>query len=183
VAEEALALKKQQAVEKSAAAASKMPKLEQDKFNARNDLLADAVAVRDLIQSRPGGVGAETLLGDLVMSYWDQDGIPLRSALAKLQANYSFGQGGKALTNTEREILAPVTEWRGKTPGAIGQQVDALIKGIESGNADLLKRFPGAPTPGAAAAARQFATEAEAAAAGLAPGTKVIVNGVSGTWQ
>jgi len=30
---------------------------------------------------------------------------------------------------------------------------------------------------------RSFATEAEAEAAGLKPGTKVIINGVSGTWQ
>lgn len=38
-------------------------------------------------------------------------------------------------------------------------------------------------TTGAPAGARSFKTEAEAAAAGLAKGTKVIVNGVPGTWQ
>lgn len=38
-------------------------------------------------------------------------------------------------------------------------------------------------TTGAPAGARTFKTEAEAAAAGLAKGTKVIVNGVPGTWQ
>lgn len=46
---------------------------------------------------------------------------------------------------------------------------------------------PSAPTQPAAPAggggARTFATEAEAEAAGLKPGTRVIIGGVSGTWQ
>lgn len=37
--------------------------------------------------------------------------------------------------------------------------------------------------PDAAGVAPQFANEAEAAAAGLKPGTRVVIGGVSGTWQ
>jgi hypothetical protein len=37
--------------------------------------------------------------------------------------------------------------------------------------------------PAATAEVPTFSTEAEAEAAGLAPGTRIIINGVSGTWQ
>lgn len=51
---------------------------------------------------------------------------------------------------------------------------------IEAGLRDVPGTNVGA---GAAAAPRSFNTEEEAAAAGLAPGTKVIIGGVSGTWE
>lgn len=153
LAEDQFNFRKAEALKAQQAKFAKMPEDERKKMDARNDLMEDAKAVKELLAQRPVGVGPETMLGDLAMSYWDEDGIPLRAALARLQANYSFGQGGKALTGTEKAILAPVTEWRGKNASALAKQVDALITAIERGNADLLQRYPPQAAPGAGGAA------------------------------
>jgi hypothetical protein len=51
---------------------------------------------------------------------------------------------------------------------------------------DLASKIPARPAyqnPLEAGKARTFASEAEAEAANLQPGTKVIINGRPGTWQ
>lgn len=138
------------AKEKSA----KLPLDEQKKYDARADLKVDAEEVIHLLKQLPDSAGLKTALPDALLSWYDTEGIPLRSALARLQANYSFGQGGKALTVTEKQILGPVSEWRGKPADALLLQSQELVKAIDRGNADLLARYPsaGGKTQGAGGA-------------------------------
>lgn len=60
-------------------------------------------------------------------------------------------------------------------------QLDELANGYETLVGDMLGQP--AVAPGSGGPKTEFATEAEAAAAGIAPGTKVVIGGVPGTWQ
>lgn len=53
----------------------------------------------------------------------------------------------------------------------------------QSDPAQQQKPAPNSVAPPPSGGVRQFATEAEAEAAGIAPGTRVIIGGVPGTWQ
>lgn len=62
----------------------------------------------------------------------------------------------------------------------IAQRLETIIS-RESGGASPMP--PAAPTPTRPGQVPTFSSEAEAEAAGLAPGTRVIINGVSGVWN
>ena len=57
------------------------------------------------------------------------------------------------------------------------QQLIAVDESIEAGKATKSSKTTANASP------LVFKSEADAAAAGLQPGTKIVINGVSGTWR
>lgn len=81
----------------------------------------------------------------------------------------AFAQGKPLPPFAQNALNAYANDPKMWAPGVTKQQVDQVVAAARGG--------AGAGQP------REFANEQEAAAAGLSPGTKVIINGVSGTWQ
>jgi len=135
----------------------------------------------------------KTLLGSMGRQY--MEAVTMPGSNAQLHATAQEWADGQfdpnmniaSLKGTLKAInfeIAATSKALGESQAASGTRVEnqgvTLPKPGAAPQANLPTATP-APTP--ATPPQSFATEAEAAAAGLQPGTKVIVGGVPGTWQ
>lgn len=108
----------------------------------------------------------------------------MRSTLTALTRTPGVGAMSDYETKLDQSKFPKRTEYETVTAEKI-QGIDDLLSAIEEGYTGLLsgngtqQEQPAAPAGGVPT----FATEAEAEAAGIAPGTRVIIGGVPGTWQ
>jgi hypothetical protein len=107
-------------------------KEERDRIALRQSIKNRIPALVSLIKDNKQQLGLKTLLNEQLISRLDVGGVPLRSALAQMDADYRFSKGGKALTKNENEILRGVTDWKGKTAESIIKQLNALESYVET---------------------------------------------------
>lgn len=107
-------------------------KEERDRIALRQSIKNRIPALISLIKDNKQQLGLKTLLNEQLISRLDVGGVPLRSALAQMDADYRFSKGGKALTKNENEILRGVTDWKGKTAESIVKQLKALESYVET---------------------------------------------------
>ena len=107
-------------------------KEERDRIALRQSIKNRIPALISLIKDNKQQLGLKTLLNEQLISRLDVGGVPLRSALAQMDADYRFSKGGKALTKNENEILRGVTDWKGKTAESIVKQLNALESYVET---------------------------------------------------
>lgn len=108
----------------------------------------------------------------------------MRSTLTALTRVPGVGAMSDYETKLDQSKFPNRTDYEGVTADKL-QQLEDMLALIENGYSGLLSggdTAPGAP-PGSGGQPMQFATEAEAEAAGIKPGTRVIIGGVPGTWQ
>lgn len=109
-----------------------------------------------------------------------QDKYPaLAQKLARFQSE-EFKIGGKALTASEQKILGPIYNWRGLTAKALEDNLKEAERTMDKEQRYLENRYPGLKAfdyEGGAGAVRDFTSIEEAEAAGLAPGTRIKING------
>ena len=107
-------------------------KEERDRIALRQSIKNRIPALIQAVKANEGTLGLKTLLNEQIISRIDVGGVPLRSALAQMDADYRFSKGGKALTKNENEILRGVTDWKGKQADAIIKQLRALNEYVET---------------------------------------------------
>jgi len=107
-------------------------KEERDRIALRQSIKNRIPALISLIKDNKQQLGLKTLLNEQLISRLDVGGVPLRSALAQMDADYRFSKGGKALTKNENELLRGVTDWKGKTVESIVKQLNALESYVET---------------------------------------------------
>jgi hypothetical protein len=107
-------------------------KEERDRIALRQSIKNRIPALIQAVKANEGTLGLKTLLNEQIISRIDVGGVPLRSALAQMDADYRFSKGGKALTKNENEILRGVTDWKGKQADAIIKQLRALNEYVDT---------------------------------------------------
>ena len=116
---------------------------ERDRIVMRESILSRIPKLMDLVEQQQQSLGLKTLLNEQVISRLDVEGVPIRSALAQMDADYRFSKGGKALTKNENEILAGVTDWRGKKADAIMAQLESLYDYVQTDQNIYRQLYPG----------------------------------------
>lgn len=122
---------------------NKPSKEERDRITLRESIIRRIPELISTIEQNRSQLGIKTAFNEQILSRIDVKGVPLRSELAQIDADYRFSKGGKALTRNENEILKGVTDWRGKTPDAIIKQLQALTKSVERDQSVYYDLYPG----------------------------------------
>ena len=122
---------------------NKPSKEERDRITLRESIIRRIPELISTIEQNRSQLGIKTAFNEQILSRIDVKGVPLRSELAQIDADYRFSKGGKALTKNENEILKGVTDWRGKTPDAIIKQLQALTKSVERDQSVYYDLYPG----------------------------------------
>lgn len=122
---------------------NKPSKEERDRITLRESIIRRIPELISTIEKNRSQLGIKTAFNEQILSRIDVKGVPLRSELAQIDADYRFSKGGKALTKNENEILKGVTDWRGKTPDAIIKQLQALTKSVERDQSVYYDLYPG----------------------------------------
>ncbi len=183
------------------------------KRKAATDLKSEAANVKERVLAKQNERAYEvysTGIGGLIKGLSGSSTGPIAGRMPAFTANQQIADGAVAamapvlkqlfrssgegtFTDKDQEILMEMLPTRKDEPKARAAKmanIDAIVRAkLGIGAAD--GGGPVAGTGGAnpqlptqsARSVQQFATEAEAEAAGLAPGTRVIIGGVPGTWQ
>jgi hypothetical protein len=140
------------------------------------------------------GARVGTDIGQSIVKFASQDAADASARRQQLAANaftisiqknrglgqLSNAEGSKFTDAFTRATTATIgTEEAKRAWSEVLQYIDLIQSRLQQKATGVA---PGGAAP-ATDASRAFATEAEAAAAGLAPGTPITVGGVSGTWQ
>lgn len=110
-----------------------------------------------------------------------------KSSLTRLKADIPFLRGGKQLTDTEAKRVDILLNPFGKTKETREKDIERFQKEFSMG--ENLMKYGMAPSMGgsqgqsAQTPGSSFASEQEAAAANLAPGTKITINGRPAVWE
>lgn len=137
------------------------------------------------LAENPDAVGWKTLVPGLLLNRADPDGTPIRASIGNLKSMTIKDRAGTAQTASEMRNLKPFIPIDGEDVDTTVTKLRGLQKAMRDMNSTV-GRLVGTPTGGApagGAAPQSFATEAEATAANLAPGTRVVIGGVPGTWK
>lgn len=147
-----------------------------------NEANIDAIesAIQALTEN-PDAVGFKEFIPGVLLNRADPEGVPVRASIANIGSMTIKDRAGTAQTAQEMKNIAPFIPRDGDNAETKIKKLRGMQKQMRDMNSTIQK------VTGAAKAApdgaKSFATEAEAEAAGLAPGTKVIINGVPGTWH
>jgi hypothetical protein len=146
---------------------------------------ANIEAIDQLVQSladNPDAVGFKTLIPGIALNRADPDGTPVRASIANLTSMTIKDRAGTAQTAQEMKNVAPFIPRDGDDYDTVVTKLRGMQREMKRMN-DTIQSVTGGGAGAPAGAPRSFATEAEATAAGVAPGTKVIIGGVPGTWH
>lgn len=194
--------------EKAAGQGGKPTATERQHYMDSNRLVKDVERVRGMLSDpaikakvdaqQLGGILSDTADSKVIQQYLvrpnlDPDVKNYLTAISLLRNQYYLDQSGKAVTGGEALRNYGAVVQPGDTSDDVLNKMEIMSQRAGERMKDYETYFPtlraiqpgGAPGAGAPAGGppRSFSSEAEAAGAGLQPGTKVIINGVSGTWQ
>ncbi len=163
--------------------AAALPAATRKAISTNDALLANIDRTIAEVKAAPGSFGLKYIAGDMVNQRIDPMGVGARASVADIGSAKMHDRSGAAITAKEFPRLTPFIPSVTDTDQAIITKLEAMRAALLEEQEGLRGSVPAAPTAPGGAGVPTFATAAEAEAAGLAPGTRVMVGGRMATWE